>query len=217
MRSTFIPTANFKFVFTTDPQDMNFQARFLRPWPFAIATVVYSFSVVAQARQACVAPVVPTVDWGFSPEGSAEQLVLDAICRAQRSIHVSAYSFTSEPIATALIAARKRGVDVLVAADRRINLVEDHNGRAIKVFDQLTRAGIRVRVVDAYPSHHDKAMVIDGDSVETGSFNFTAFAARRNSENAVVIWHVAPAAQAFDEHWKRRFDQGRPWQARASN
>ena len=31
---------------------------------------------------------------------------------AERSVHVQAYSFTSAPIAKALVAAEKRGVDV---------------------------------------------------------------------------------------------------------
>lgn len=171
----------------------------------------------ANARQSCVPPAAPTVDVGFSPEGSAERLVLDAICSSHRSIHVSAYAFTSGPIAAALVEAHRRGVDVAVVADRRMNLVEDRSGQAIRTLSRLARSGVHVRIIDVYPVHHDKSMVIDGDSVETGSFNFTARAARYNSENAVVIWHVPSIASAYDEHWQSRFNQGRPWQLGASN
>ncbi|WP_429455430.1 phospholipase D-like domain-containing protein [Paraburkholderia sp. JPY465] len=62
-----------------------------------------------------------------------------------------------------------------------------------------------------------KFMVIDGESVETGSFNFTTSAARYNSENAVVMWHVLVVAQAYQQHWQSRFNQGRPWSGQASN
>lgn len=185
--------------------------------PLVVAVAIACHSVVARAEQACVAPSAPTVDVGFSPEGSAEKLVLNAICRARRSIHVSAYAFTSAPIAAALIKARDRGLDVAVVADRQSNLVEDRSGRAIKTLDDLARSGVHVRLIGTYRTHHDKSMVIDGDSVETGSFNFTTYAARFNSENAVVLWHVPLIARAYEQHWASRFNQGRPWQLRASN
>ena len=58
---------------------------------------------------------------GFSPRGDSLQLVLKAIDSAKKSIHVAAYSFTSKPIATALVSAYKRGVDVQVIADKKSN------------------------------------------------------------------------------------------------
>jgi phosphatidylserine/phosphatidylglycerophosphate/cardiolipin synthase-like enzyme len=64
------------------------------------------------AQAACVAPDGPAIGTGFSPEGSAERLVLKAICTARHSVHLSAYSFTSPAIVQALIDAHRRGVDV---------------------------------------------------------------------------------------------------------
>ncbi|WP_434116227.1 phospholipase D family protein [Paraburkholderia caffeinilytica] len=169
------------------------------------------------AWAACTAPVGPSIDTGFSPEGSAERLVLDGICSAHQSIHVAAYTFTSSAIVRALIAARERGIDVAVVADEKSNLVEDRNGRARVALNLLSAAGVRVRTIDVYPIHHDKFMVIDGETVETGSFNYTTSAARYNSENAVVMWHVPVVAQAYQQHWQSRFNQGRPWSGQASN
>jgi phosphatidylserine/phosphatidylglycerophosphate/cardiolipin synthase-like enzyme len=170
---------------------------------------------VAAAR--CIAPDGPAIDTGFSPEGSAERLVLNAICTARRSVHLSAYSFTSPVIVRALIDAQRRGVEVAVVADQKSNLVEDRSGKGRIALDLLSGAGVRVRMIDVYPIHHDKFMVIDGESVETGSFNYTTSAARYNSENAVVMWHVPVVAQAYQQHWQSRFNQGRPWSGQASN
>ncbi|WP_332829883.1 phospholipase D-like domain-containing protein, partial [Pseudomonas syringae] len=49
---------------------------------------------------------------GFSPEGSAEQLVLNVIQRARQQIRLMAYSFTSPSVVKALVQAKRRGVDV---------------------------------------------------------------------------------------------------------
>ncbi|TDY15678.1 phospholipase D-like protein [Paraburkholderia sp. BL6665CI2N2] len=184
----------------------------------ALAVFAFPFLTYASSVQAaCVAPDGPAIDTGFSPEGSAERLVLKAICTARHSVHLSAYSFTSPAIVQALIDAHRRGVDVAVVADRKSNLVEDRSGKGRIALDLLSGAGVGVRTIDVYPIHHDKFMVIDGESVETGSFNFTTSAARYNSENAVVMWHVPVVAQAYQQHWQSRFNQGRPWSGQASN
>jgi phosphatidylserine/phosphatidylglycerophosphate/cardiolipin synthase-like enzyme len=180
-----------------------------------LAFPLLTYSSSAQA--ACIAPDGPAIDTGFSPEGSAERLVLKAICTARHSVHLSAYSFTSPAIVQALIDAHRRGVDVAVVADRKSNLVEDRSGKGRIALDLLSGAGVGVRTIDVYPIHHDKFMVIDGESVETGSFNYTTSAARYNSEDAVVIWHVPVVAQAYQQHRQSRFNQGRPWSGQASN
>ena len=192
----------------------------LRAAAITWALAVLAFPVLtssSSARAACVAPAGPAIDTGFSPEGSAERLVLKAICTARHSVHLSAYSFTSPAIVRALIDAHRRGIDVAVVADRKSNLVEDRSGKGRIALDLLSGAGVGVRTIDVYPIHHDKFMVIDGESVETGSFNFTTSAARYNSENAVVMWHVPIVAQAYQQHWQSRFNQGRLWSGQAPN
>lgn len=49
-----------------------------------------------------------SIEVGFSPVGGAQELILKAIATAKSSIHVLAYSFTSKPVASALLAAHKR-------------------------------------------------------------------------------------------------------------
>ena len=54
----------------------------------------------------------------FSPQGGATDAVMQAIGAAQTQILVQAYSFTSAPIAKALVEAHKRGVKILAVLDK---------------------------------------------------------------------------------------------------
>nr|WP_241390838.1 phospholipase D family protein [Serratia proteamaculans]ULG15671.1 phospholipase D family protein [Serratia proteamaculans] len=149
----------------------------------------------------------PTVQTGFSPEGSAQLLVLSVIGEAQRDIRVMGYAFTSPEVARALIVAHRRGVDVRVVVDAKAN--QSAAGRA--ALNLLANAGIPVRTLSVYPAAHDKAVVIDGQTTQTGSFNFSRMA-RRNSENVVVLREMPEIAQQYLAHWQSRWVQGQDWQ-----
>ncbi len=57
----------------------------------------------------------------FSPKGGATDTVVQEIGNAKSQILVQAYSFTSAPIAKALIDASKRGVKIHAVLDLRID------------------------------------------------------------------------------------------------
>lgn len=141
---------------------------------------------------------------GFSPEGSAEALVIKVIGSAKHDIRMMGYSFTSPTITRALANAARSGVDVKV-------VVDDHGneGKASKqAMNFVVNAGVQLRTNDRYKIQHDKVIVIDGRTVETGSFNYTASAAKANSENVLVAWDVPDIANDFLGHWQSRWDQG---------
>jgi hypothetical protein len=50
--------------------------------------------------------------------------------------------------------------------------------------------------------------LVDGRTVETGSFNYTLGAARSNSENELVVWNDPQVAARHLEHWQSRWAQG---------
>lgn len=62
------------------------------------------------------------VQVAFSPDGGGEALALRTIQSVRQSIRLLAYSFTAAPVVRALIAAKRRGVDVAVTVDYRNNL-----------------------------------------------------------------------------------------------
>jgi len=109
---------------------------------------------------------------------------------------MAAYSFTSQPIAAALLAARKRGIDVRVVVDKS-------NAKArYTAATFLANQGVPVRVDYRYAIMHDKFIVADGATVETGSFNYTESAAKRNAENVIVL-HDPAMAQRYGKEWER--------------
>lgn len=151
------------------------------------------------------------IEVGFSPREGAEKLVLKAINSARSEIRVMSYSFTSARVTEALLSARHRGVDVALVADHKNNLIDDKSGKPRAAFSALVNAGCRVRTISAYPISHDKTVVVDRETVETGSFNFSDAAANRNSENVIVIWKNPDLAKTYLSHWQDRFDRGQDY------
>ena len=149
------------------------------------------------------------VSVGFSPEGSAQQLVINTLNSAHKSINLMGYSFTSPEVVKALIAAKRRGVDVRVVLDSKGN-----QGRAsVAAINLLVNAGIEVRTIDKYKIMHDKVAIIDGVTTQTGSFNYSRAAQRSNSENVVVMRNMPEVAQFYLAHWQSRWLQGQVWQS----
>lgn len=135
---------------------------------------------------------------------------MNTLNSAHQSINLMGYSFTSPEVVKALIAAKRRGVDVRVVLDSKGN-----QGRAsVAAINLLVNAEIEVRTVDNYRIMHDKVVIIDDVTVQTGSFNYTRAAQRSNSENVVVMWQMPEVAQVYLEHWQSRWAQGQVWQSR---
>lgn len=142
-----------------------------------------------------------TVEVAFSPQHGATDLVIKAIGEARKTIRVAAYSFTSRPIEEALKVAHGRGVDVRMVVDK-----SNEDGRRNSVW-HLAQAGIPVHVDFRYSIMHDKFVVIDDATVETGSFNFTAAAERRNAENVMVLRNAPAIARKYGAEWKRLWNE----------
>jgi len=102
----------------------------------------------------------------FSPNGGCTEAVVFEINNAKTSILVQAYSFTSDPIETALKDAHRRGVEVRVILDR--SQYEAKGAAALPLYE----ANIDVRMDAKHPIAHNKVMIIDSFTVITGSFNF---------------------------------------------
>jgi len=74
------------------------------------------------------APLLTPVIWSvyFSPNGGCTEAIVKELDKAKTSILMQAYSFTSAPIAKALVNAHKRGVRVEVILDKS-NLTEKYS------------------------------------------------------------------------------------------
>lgn len=149
------------------------------------------------------------IEVGFSPEGSAEALVLKVIDSTQKEIRMMSYSFTSPKVVKALVNAHKRGVDIALIADVS-NLSQKSGTAALSI---LSEAGIGVRTISNYKIHHDKVIISDRKTLQSGSYNYSAAASKSNSENVLVVWNAPEVASTYLGHWKSRWDQGTEFKA----
>lgn len=135
-----------------------------------------------------------SVDVYFSPKGGATEACVAAIAAAKRTINVQAYSFTSAPIAGALVDAKKRGVKIEVILDK------SQRTEKYSAADFVAHAGIPTFIDAKHQIAHNKIIIIDGAIVLTGSFNFSKAAELSNAENLLVI-HDPKLATRYLANW----------------
>jgi phosphatidylserine/phosphatidylglycerophosphate/cardiolipin synthase-like enzyme len=180
--------------FLASPGSLNWpHRRSLRPMPLAPTST--------QPSTACGATVC------FTPGGNCTDLMVSAIAGAKTSILVHAYSFTSAPIAKALLEAHKRGIQVQVILDKS-QRTEKYSSA-----DFLANQGVPAMIDANHAISHNKVMVIDGETVITGSFNFTKAAQEKNAENVLIIRDQALAAQ-YTQNWQAHAQHSQPYVGR---
>ena len=116
---------------------------------------------------------------------------------------VQAYGFTHNAIAQALVRAHQRGAKVQVLLDEKSDATNRY------VIGLLHAEGIPIRLDGAHAIAHNKVMVLDGQVVVTGSFNFTNAAETRNAENLLILRSPA-LAQAYRDNWLQHLQHARP-------
>jgi phosphatidylserine/phosphatidylglycerophosphate/cardiolipin synthase-like enzyme len=131
----------------------------------------------------------------FSPHGGATDAIVRELNKAKSAILVQAYPFTSAPIAKALLNAHKRGIRIEVILD------ESQAARKYSAATFLSNVGIPVKIDARHAIAHNKVMIIDGETVITGSFNFTKAAEENNTENLLVI-RDKKLAERYMKNWQ---------------
>lgn len=168
---------------------------------FAAGALLSSLASPAPAFETSLA-ATGTIQVAFTPGDDADKLIIGAVNKAKQQILVQAFSFTHKKIAQALIAARRRGVDVQLIADSA-----QTEKIPTSVIGDIAAGGIPVFLDAEHESSHNKVMVIDARSAEvtliTGSYNFTHAAQFKNAENLLVIRGNAALAEAYFNNWKR--------------
>jgi phosphatidylserine/phosphatidylglycerophosphate/cardiolipin synthase-like enzyme len=173
---------------------------------FAAAIVVPRFRTVLPA-QSEVASVPNSVEVFFSPNGGCTEAVVRELNRAKETVLVQAYSFTSAPIAQAMVSAFRRGVKVQVILD------ESQRSERYSSADFVAHARIPIFIDAKHAIAHNKIIVIDGETVLTGSFNFTKAAEEHNAENLLVI-HDAALAAKYARNWKEHLEHSEAYLGR---
>lgn len=164
----------------------------MRAFLFAIL-VIWTTQAAANDREVC-----------FTPGQDCTGVIVAELDGAKRTVLVQAYSFTSAPIAKALVDARKRGIDVRVILDK------SQRSERYSSAQFLVNAGIPTWIDDKVAIAHNKVMVIDGTTVITGSFNFTKSAQEKNVENLLVL-RDPDLASKYAANWESRRQKSVPY------
>ena len=179
----------------------------------AVALVIL-LAAPAWAQRQAPQPAVVDRDIAvfFSPDGGCLDGLVWQIASARKSIDVQAFMLTTERIAEPLIEAHRRGVAVRVIFDA------DQADDRLSLDERLVEAGIPVWLDapdDGKGKAHNKVVIVDGETVVTGSYNFTLAADQKNAENLIVIRGRPAIANAYRKNFEARLAAARKHPARA--
>jgi phosphatidylserine/phosphatidylglycerophosphate/cardiolipin synthase-like enzyme len=169
--------------------------------PVTPARTVPAKAALAEPRPASA----PDLKTCFTPGENCVDVVEAAIDAAQSEILVQSNNLTAKPLIKALGRAHMRGVKVRVILDKADERRQDRAGSWLIAERILPQVDVGVA------SAHNKIMIIDRDTVVTGSFNFTTTAQKNNAENVLVIKGHPDIAAAYAENWERRLKTSRPY------
>ena len=136
-----------------------------------------------------------TVEVYYGPDDAPLDRLMTLYRHATRYLYVAVYGLTSPRAVEAMVAAKKRGVDVRMITDRQ--RTEDVKQRT--ALQTLQLAGIPILVNEHDGLMHLKQVVIDDEVNTTGSMNHTTSGDRYNDERLDVIADHAITVKAREK------------------
>jgi len=146
----------------------------------------------------------------FAPTGedrSIEKAIEAELDRARRTVDIAIFQFTSPSLSKKLQSVRKRAaVRILFDGEQ----ADSMNRRESPTKTLPGLSGIEAKFVELpgsgseAPKFHHKFCVIDGETVITGSYNWTVLGDESNHENLLIIRDPATAqkyAAQFEKVW----------------
>jgi len=132
-------------------------------------------------------------------DGVIESELITLLGHATSTIDIAMYSFTNDCLGDAVKAASGRGVKVRI-------ILEGSRAKEVKgEYERVLEGKENIRVLlesISWSLLHHKFTVIDGQTVITGSYNWSVNAYDDNFENIVVI-QCPEIAAAFTSEFKR--------------
>jgi phosphatidylserine/phosphatidylglycerophosphate/cardiolipin synthase-like enzyme len=136
-----------------------------------------------------------TVEVYYGPDDEPLDRLTMLYRHATRYLYVAVYGLTSPRAVEAMVAAKKRGVDVRLITD--LKRIEDVKQRT--ALHTLQLAGIPILVNAHDGLMHLKQVVIDDEVNTTGSMNHTTSGNRYNDERLDVITDHATTVKAREK------------------
>lgn len=146
-------------------------------WVTVVKKVAISFSFILGLHLGCLVSKAENTVF-FSPGDNISKIITLEIAKANKSIDVAIFGFTDLDIAYALIKKHQQGVKVRVYRDK---LQSKESGQ--KALNKLlVDAGIPLRVKETGILMHMKCMIVDGKTLLTGSYNWSAGAKKQDND-----------------------------------
>ncbi len=139
----------------------------------------------------------PAVEAMFSPKGGCTAAIVKAVEQAKNRVLVQARVFTSPSIAKALADAAGREVEVVVLLDRSSTL----DSRCIAPV--IMQKGVKVLVDTKHKVANSRNMIIDDQTVYTGSFELAPESELSNAETLVILRGPEEVVARFVEHFDK--------------
>ncbi|MBF0511997.1 MAG: DUF1669 domain-containing protein [Candidatus Omnitrophica bacterium] len=117
----------------------------------------------------------------FSPNGGCERAVVSEMMKAEHTIDIAMYYLSSREIAKALVKALDRNVAIRIVLDQGQEIESSSKS------GYLVKHGLSVRYHMGFGLMHNKFAIMDGQSLITGSFNWTRTAEEKNEENLLIM------------------------------
>ena len=137
----------------------------------------------------------------FSPENNVDDAIIAELNKARQSIFFMIFSFTHKGIGQAMIDKHRAGVDVRGIFEKR------GSDTSYSQYPKMKNIGIPVKQDTNRWILHHKVIIIDGETVITGSFNFSNNAAKTNEENVLIISGNRAIAQTYLDEFARVYGE----------
>jgi phosphatidylserine/phosphatidylglycerophosphate/cardiolipin synthase-like enzyme len=139
--------------------------------------------------------------------GSLDDRLVALIDRATHSVDVAIYDFDLRNVVEALARANQRGARVRLVTDT--DTLQNTKDEAIQAaFETLRKAGIPIVDDRKDDIMHDKFTVVDGEWVETGSWNYTDGDTYHLNNNQFIA-HSRDLAARYSAEFEQMFAQHR--------
>ena len=139
------------------------------------------------------------IDILFSPDDGTAARIVELIRGAHERIDFMAYAFTSDDIAEAMLERANAGVAVTGVFEEG-----QYYANIGTEFNRLLDAGLDVRLDGNRRNMHHKVIIIDGEVVILGSYNFSNNAEVRNDENTLIVFNP-DIAELYKAEFERVF------------
>jgi phosphatidylserine/phosphatidylglycerophosphate/cardiolipin synthase-like enzyme len=136
----------------------------------------------------------------FSPQEACDLPIIEIIQSAKKYIDLAVFDLNRDQIVHALLVAATKKVKVRILVDKR----QAKGSHSLVPLLLKRKVSIKFGVQRGYMHH--KFMIVDGQMLETGSYNYTNHASIANAENQLYLSDpqmIARYQAQFNQLWEK--------------